>query len=234
VIESFWEDKTMPQITEIKFSQDQQRVYVSIDDTYCASIRSRTWRAMKLSVGAEITCEELKERENFFWKKAYGEKAWKEEKERLQRVAGWVKRYLPFVQVTPVGFGAASTELIPEHSSEKGSPDLSLSHKGREVIALEVSGTDIQRGQDFWVRPDKLEYAQNHPERDVWIVLHYRKPRERFIWIKPNLSKEYEYQEKEIREAVERYVVFDDTSEEVKSSEEFSKYVKQKIDNIRA
>jgi len=227
-----YEHDSMPNITEVKNADDKDRVYVWVDGSYCCSIRTRTWKAIELSVGSEISCEELQERESFFWKNAYGQKAWEEEKKRLERVKGWIKTYLPSVQVKTLGFGAESTEFIAEHPGEKGDPDLSLAFGGREVIALEVSGTGTQRGQDFWVRPDKLKYAQNHPERDVWIVLHYRKPKERFVWIKPDLSKNYEDKERVIRGVSERYVIFDNNSEEVKSSAEFSNYVAQKVKSL--
>jgi len=38
---------------------------------------------MGLSVGDEISCDDLKEKENLFWKSSYGEEAWKKEKVRI-------------------------------------------------------------------------------------------------------------------------------------------------------
>ena len=79
------------------------------------------------------------------------------------------------------------------HSEEKGSPDLSIRTKNSniELIALEVSGTESMKGLGYWVRKDKIDYIQAHKERDIWIVLHYQQPKEKFIWIKINGEKQY-------------------------------------------
>lgn len=146
-------------------------------------------------------------------------------KKRLERVEAWIKKYLPEVIVERVGFGADTTDFIKQHPDEHGSPDLKLIIDGDELIALEVSGTERQSGSDYWVRPDKLTYAQKHSEKDVWIVLHYKLPKERFIWLKPILEKQYQFQEKEIRGAIEYYVTFNDGDDEIKSSKEFQEYV---------
>lgn len=70
----------MPKITALTETKDNQKINVFIDGEYCCSIRKRTWQAMDLRVGSLITCENLKEKENYFWKQAYGQQSWEAEK----------------------------------------------------------------------------------------------------------------------------------------------------------
>lgn len=37
------------------------------------------------------------------------------------------------------------------------------------------------QGDDYWIRKDKIDYIQNHQERDIWIVLHYQLPKEHCV-----------------------------------------------------
>ncbi|MGE0083222.1 MAG: hypothetical protein AB7S75_02245 [Desulfococcaceae bacterium] len=162
----------------------------------------------------------MKETERTIWKRIYAP-LWENEKRRIKRVKQWINKYLPKIDVVIAGFGADTTAYISQHPDEQGEPDLSLRFLDTEIIALEVSGTEQKRGSGYWIRPDKLEYSKNHPERDVWIVLHYQKPKECFIWIKPDNQREYKYIKKNLKGAEEHYVVFDEADSEVKSSQEF-------------
>jgi hypothetical protein len=223
----------MSKITKVVI-KDEERVWVYVDNHYCCSIRQRTWKAMNLGEGSEITCEALKDKENFFWKKAYGETAWKKEKVRIDRIVGWFKKYIPEVAVNIVGFGAESNEFIDKHPENHGEPDLSICipNTDIEIIALEVTGTEEQRGNGYWIRPDKISYIQNNPSRDIWIALHYQKPNEKFIWLKPELKKQYNYINVEIRGATEHYISFDEHAVEIKSSETLRNYIRTKIKSL--
>ena len=44
--------------------------------------------------------------------------------------------------------------------------------------------TEIQRRINCWAGLDKIDYAQNQPKHDAQVVLHYKHPREQFIWKK--------------------------------------------------
>lgn len=222
-------------ITNIKLNQGkkQDRVYIYIDDAYCASIRNRTWEAFKLNIGDTIGCEELKEKESFIWKELYNEDSWKEEKVRLDYVKSWINKYLPSLEVVISGFGADSNEFIKSHPSEKGEPDMTLFLKETDTIILflEVTGTKYKQGSDYWVRPDKIDYIQKHKEKDVWIALHYADDK-KIIWLKISQNKIYSYVEKNLKGAIEHYVVFDDDSPEVQSSQEFKIYVENRLQQL--
>lgn len=97
------------------------------------------------------------------------------------------------------------------------------------MLLVEVTGTEVMRGQTYWVRPDKLNYAKNHPTEDVWLILHYMQPVEKYVFIKPNLSKNYTVSKKIIRESTELYIEFSDSDDEVVSQEEFKEHLSQKV-----
>lgn len=221
-------------ITNIQHNKgkNQDRVFIFIDNNYCASIRARTWEAFGLNVGDEISCEELKKQESFIWKNLY-QNSWEDEKIRIEYVKAWLKKYIPLIEVRITGFGADSNEIIEEHPEKKGEPDMTLFLKNTETIVLflEVTGTKYKRGSDYWVRLDKIDYIQEHQDKDIWIALYYEDDK-KIIWLKPSLSKEYKYVEKNLKGAIEHYIVFNDTSEEVKSSQLFKEYIEDKIKNI--
>lgn len=63
---------------------------------------------MGLYEGMNMTCEELKNKENFFWKQMYNEDSWKKEKVRLNKVKEYIKSIdiNGKIEVKEVGFGA--------------------------------------------------------------------------------------------------------------------------------
>lgn len=224
----------MPKITKIleKQGEHKDRVYIYIDGKFCTSIRQRTWIGMRLEIDSIISCDELKTLENNFWKKIYGKESWEREKIRINRVIEWFNKYIKDVDIVPVGLGADHNDYLENtHSKEKGAPDLSVRVKGSgiEIILLEVSGTENMRGKEYWVRKDKVDYVKNHPDLDIWIVLHYKLPIERFIWLKIEPSKNYVTKIQNIKGADEFYVLFNDDDSEIFSSLNFHNYIMNKI-----
>lgn len=211
----------MSKITWIKVDEYKaDRMAIFIDNKFCTSIRKRTFSGMNLNEGDEITCEELKEKENFFWKQAYGKKSWEREKVRLEKVKELVLSISSNLVIKETGFGAGKTEFLAEHPDESGSPDLTVYKDKMEIMFIEVTGTEFKRASDYWVRPDKIKYFQNHPEKNIWIILYFNSL-EQFIFIRPNSDQQYEYSEEIINEATEHFVKFNDDSSEVKNQEQF-------------
>lgn len=93
---------------------------------------------------------------------------------------------------------------------------------------VEVTGTDTMRGTTYWVRPDKIEYANQHPDEDVWICLHFNKPTEKFVFIRPDPAKTYSVTEKKIRGSTEHYVEFSDSSDDVYGVDDFFRHLLEK------
>ena len=222
----------MSRVTDIKHHQgnNKDRVYIYIDNQWCCSVRERTFPSLKVEVGTQIDCQTLKARENFAFKNAYAG-SWEKEKERLEYVEKWLSKYIKYeLEIIQSGFGASSTEYIEEHPEEKGEPDLTVKVSGLNdpILFLEVSGTDFMRGTDYWLRKDKVEYIQNHPEKDIWVALVYLKDK-KIIWLKID-SKKYQVMEKIINGITEYYVVFEDGDFEIKSSSEFKSYIEQKFE----
>ena len=222
----------MSKITKIDYKHHKDRYWVFVDGEYCCSIRSRTFQGMDLSIGQEITCNQIKEMENFHWKKSYGKSAWQKEKVRLDKVKNLIETIDSNILAKITGFGANSTELIKEHPEEAGKPDIEIVLKQNQLTVLlfiEVTGTETKRGNDYWIRPDKLQYCKNHPNKDIWIVLHYASPEEQFIFVKPEISKQYKYKEINIRGSLEHYVSFNDSSPEIKTKLEFENHLRSAI-----
>lgn len=224
----------MSRITRIEHKTDRDRFWIYVDGAYCCSIRARTFPAMGLEVGQEIDCAEIEKLEKFHWKNAYGQAAWKKEKVRLDRIKAVIEAFDSRLSVRVTGFGADTNEFIPLHPEEAGKPDLEVGVKGEDrLLALvEVTGTERFRGGNpptYWVRPDKLAYAKNHPEHDVWILLHYAEPEELIVAIKPNSAIERPVKEIKIHDAIEHYVVFSDGDPEWVGLDAFSRHLIEKI-----
>lgn len=224
----------MPRITKIEHKDTKNRFYIFVDGFYCCSIRERTFSGMKLTVGQEITCEEIKELEKHHWKYTYGQAAWDKEKVRLNRVKQIIENINPNIKAKITGFGADSNNFIPGHPKESGKPDIEVvldSAPLHNLLMIEVTGTENMRPgtTTYWVRPDKLNYVKRHPEEDVWIILHYAQPTEKLVFIKPNCEKEYITVTHQIRGSFEYYVEFSDQCPEVFPQEYFETYLLHKI-----
>jgi hypothetical protein len=221
----------MGKITSIDYWEKGDRYFVKIDGKDCPnperagnfSIRARTLPALNLYIGMEITCEELYEKEKNFWKHIYKE-SFKKEKVRIDAVKELIHKLNDNIQVNVVGFGADSEDIIDMHPEEKGVPDLDIVNKttGGIIAKVEVTGTAQMKGDDYWVRPDKLIYARKHKDENVWVALHYQKPSEKVVFIKPDINKEYKHQERQMSHGgVEYYVSFNESDKEVKTLEDF-------------
>lgn len=183
----------MSKITKIQHMADRQRYWIYVDGDYCTSVRERTFPALNLTVGQEVTCDDIKELETHHWKHTYGAAAWQKEKVRLDKVKALIEQMDPRVETKIVGFGADSEEFIEGHPSEAGKPDLEVCTRQESILVMlvEVTGTERMRGTTYWVRPDKLNYARNHPDEDVWLILHFAQPHEKFVFIKPDNGCDY-------------------------------------------
>lgn len=198
----------MPKITGIVPKPTRKRIWIYVDGQYCCSVRDRTFPALNLQIGQEISCQKIQDLENFHWKYSYGQAAWAKEKTRLERVKAFIEGIDPRIEARITGFGANSNLFIAEHPSESGRPDIEVISKQNTqpvLITVEVTGTESMRlgTTTYWVRPDKLKYARNHPEQDVWIILHYANPFECFVFIKPNKTKTYPVSKRDIRGSIE-------------------------------
>ena len=224
----------MSRITDIRYIENSERYWVYVDGDYCTSIRARTFPALNLHVGREITCQEVIDLESFHWKHKYGQESWKKEKLRINRVKELIEGRFPRLEAVVIGFGADSDEFLSEHPDSAGVPDLAIRGRdtGKQYCLLEVTGTDSMRGAKYWVRPDKLRYAIDHPQEDVWICLHYGQPDEKFVFLKPDPAAAYQPSEIKIRDSVELFVEFHSDAGEVHSATSFFSHLLSKRETL--
>ena len=223
----------MPSITSIT-PIDDERLAIDIDGTHCCSVRKRTFAGMDLSIGSEISCEKLEEQEKNYWKYAYAD-LWETEGYRIERVIGMIEWADDRVETMIVGFGADQPEFIDSHSDTPGFPDLAVYLRGGGplVARIEVSGTDkLREGSAYWVRPDKVKYAVDHPDEHVWIALHYQEPKQRVACIKPTNFKADREVRPTIRGAIERYIEFYDRDPEVVDHNGFKQWLNSRVDQL--
>jgi hypothetical protein len=225
----------MPKITLIKNDNKTNRVAVYVDFHFCASVRQSIWEEMDLAEGSEISCSELHKKEALTWKQANKKNTIFNSKQAINCTMQWLNQYLPTLdaRVIDFRFGYSSNPSSVSYPSTRNDQNISLLLKGTstEVITLEVASTEIQRGINYWVRADKIAYAQSQSSRDAWVVLYYRHPHERFVWIHPVSDKKYKAEEI-IDNTKNYFVAFNDRSPEVHSSQEFCQYIQDKIDKM--
>jgi len=103
-----------------------------------------------------------------YWKRIYQNK-WSDGKRRAELVKGLIEIW--GFTVDPFGFVPTSTEYFTKSPDEKGKPDWQIIVTDKIKIPLEVTGTKYSRGaDDIWIRNDKFEYAENHPELECWVA----------------------------------------------------------------
>lgn len=202
------------------FKKIRKRIFDTLNNT------------IDLEIGKIITYDDLSYANDFIWKVLY-QGLWEEEKYRIDKV----KQYIKYVDkddkiiIDTIGFGADTNEFIKNHLDEQGKPDLALRLRNSEesFMYIEVTGTskNLRHGSGYWIRPDKLRYYKSHSEDNIWVMLHYQKPTERIVIIKPNNAAEYIAETEVINGAREYYVKFYDNSEEVKTSKDFEEEIEK-------
>lgn len=205
----------MPVITGFKANQDGTRRIVCLDDGREVSVRERVFEALGFKKGMPATPEEIIRKDKFVWKHIYDSKEKRDQENlRVERAIDGLMYCDPRFVITKTGFGADSDAFIAHHPEVAGSPDLSVCDAdGNLILCLEVTGTKRMRGNDFWVRPDKIDWARKNPEIETWVALHYSEPREKMLFFKPDPDRRYDAEERTIGQARERFVIL--TREEV-------------------
>ena len=225
----------MAKITKIVEQNYPKKLKIFVEGKFCVSFYTYRKKDIenilnkKIVVGEDVDCEKLKDVVKYLWKYKYNRESWKLENERKKKVLGELKMKIPNLEFKDIGFGTNTIELLKRHPKDKGSPDVLITYDGKELIRLEITGKR-GCGRTLWIRPDKIEYAKNHKFYDIWYAHTCDKEGE--IWfIKPDLNKNYSPTEVEVRGGKERFVIFYRTSEEVKNVDEFTAYLKNKINS---
>jgi hypothetical protein len=67
------------------------------------------------------------------------------------------------------GFMAGDSGYVEHFNEEAGVPDIKLASCN---LFVEVTGTNHEINNTFWIAKHKIQYALNHPEHDVFIVFY--------------------------------------------------------------
>lgn len=223
----------MSKITQVQQDNKTGRVLVYIDYRFCASVRPDIWKVMGLQDGDEITYARLRQKERELYKKARRLSYNDSSKQALSRIVHWFNKYIVTLDTKIVDFNF-------EHSNGNyfGYPtvrydqniSLFIKNTNIELVTLEVATTEVQKGIDHWVDANKIAYAKSQAKRDSWVVLYYRYPAEKLIWIKPD-SKVIYSAEEFVRGPKKQFIRFKKGSPEIYPSPKFFNYIQDKIVN---
>ena len=159
-----------------------------------------------------------------FWKKKYGPLSWKAGSTKEEKVKDIIEEECKCTcELT--GLGAGKTDFLEGSAKsqgyEKGESDIRVNDTN---IGVEVTGPNVDyvgKAAGLWVRPDKIQYAINHPEKDSWVV-HVLKKNfyMRAIHFDASFVNDYQNQKFEIvrpqiKGSVETYVEIPANSEHV-------------------
>lgn len=108
-----------------------------------------------------------------FWKDRY-QGQWELASERERIVKHKIEATTGCRLISGPGLGVARAEYIPgaarRHGAERGGADWQIEGSN---IYIEVTGPlspRVQAADPLWIRPDKIDSAMAHPERDIWVV----------------------------------------------------------------
>lgn len=159
-----------------------------------------------------------------FWKKLYKGK-WADGIRRLQKIGELVQSF--GYQIEENGFLPNSVQYSKESPKEKGEPDLKITKNCNTICLLETTGTVKMVGTDIWIRPDKFEYAEKHPEIDCWVG-HIEESTNTIRFIKLENKDRFPTVNPTIRGVKETYKAIPISSSAIISSTDFNKYLNQK------
>jgi len=212
----------MPKITSIINQKNPLRVSIFVEGKFWRGCTKRVAENLGLVIGKEIDKEETDRKINFFWKDLYQPKR-KDSSKRQEAIKSLIESWGYVVKI--IGFGANTEEYIKHHPKEKGGPDLEIEINDKKIL-LESTGCPSLRGEGLWIRPDKVEYAKNHPEKNVWVA-HRIDVSNEIRFIKLIEGKIYEAEEVDTGYSKELMVIFNTFDKEIKTKEEFKKYLKK-------
>lgn len=133
------------------------------------------------------------------------------------------------IETEEYGFGALSTDYIKESPKEKGAPDLKIT--GTEIY-IEVTGPDkrLDPEADLWVRWDKFEYAENHPEKEIWVahILESEDDLIRVLKLGAGVKERYKEIFPEINGIKERYRQIPASDSNIYPFDRFCEYIKSR------
>jgi hypothetical protein len=225
----------MPKITQIQYDNITKRVLVYIDYRICTSMDQKTWHNLDLNEGSEISCQQLRQRKILAEKIPAEANFTNISSLAITRTARWLNKNLSNIEARIIDFryGRNDGGLSLNYPNTRNDQNISLVLKetNTEIITLEVSAVEMQCGINYWLREDKLRYAQNQSKRDGWVMLYYQYPKETFIWIKPEKDKQY-VSEILSKNSPSRFVPFNNRSFEIYSDKEFCEYVQKKIEQL--
>lgn len=165
-----------------------------------------------------------------FWKDKYNKGQWVGGVRRVKKVMEALKS--KGIDVEPYSDDALSTEYIDTTKHEKGEPDLKIKvGDNEEGILLEVTGPDINIPKEagLWFRPDKFEFAENHPDKEVWGA-HVIEGQDltRFVKFEKGTKDKYNIVNPPIRGTIETFKEIPANDSDLISFEDFCNYVKNK------
>ena len=163
-----------------------------------------------------------------FWKKKYGPLSWKAGSTKEEKVKDIIEEECKCTcELT--GLGAGKTDFLEGSAKsqgyEKGESDIRVNDTN---IGVEVTGPNVDyvgKSAVLWVRPDKIEYAISHPEKDGWVVhvlkkdFYMRAIHLDESFIKDYQNKKFEIVHPRIKGVVETYVEIPACSEHVTNIE---------------
>ena len=130
-----------------------------------------------------------------YWKDKYQD-SWSDASTKEEMVRTLIEKECQ-CRVEYCGLGAGKTDYLPgtakSRGFEKGGSDL---HVADTNLYIEVTGPNVvtvDKSQDLWIRPDKIENAMKHPENDYWVVHVLKKDSfKRVIHIDYRFKKDYQ------------------------------------------
>jgi hypothetical protein len=157
-----------------------------------------------------------------FWKRHYKDK-WKEGNQRSKKIIDLINSW--GFRSEEFGFLATSEEYVKESPDEKGKPDWKIIVNQEKNIFLETTGTIKSRGKDdVWIRNDKFEFAENHPELECWAG-HIIEDKGLIRFLKLEKKERFPLEERIIRDTTERFRIIPDGNHSLLSIDDFKTYL---------
>lgn len=172
-----------------------------------------------------------------FWKKQYQD-TWDESSSREERLKKYLEKVTDY-KCELIGLGAGKTDFISGNAKsnghDKGDADL---HVIGTNIYIEVTGPlskNVRPSEQspMWFRPDKIENAICHRERNEFLAHNYSYDNSwRFIRINNDFIHRYQNQEfrivnPKIRGAIETYVEVPIDYKRIGTLEQFIEYLRK-------
>ncbi len=141
-----------------------------------------------------------------YWREIY-KTEWHNGSLRVKIIKEMIQGIFPLkdLKIEEGFMGESNQEILIGNpvTHQKGEPDFYVKHRGKTLFNVEITGSFVNiKDSEMWIRPDKVQWAKEHPEPRTWAFFVYKDKILRFC---VNEADDYPIEQRTPNGVIERF-----------------------------